>query len=77
MMCVTVWMCKNLGNDLPIGHAFDVRTLLSLIELAKLKEPQGFVSLHGPLNDREVLSGEMSYNEAVDMIMDKFSIDRS
>ena len=47
------------GQDLPIGVARDTPTLLSLIELARLKGAIG-LSLHGTLPCGTQISGEMS-----------------
>ena len=66
-MRVTVYMIGN-GPDLPVGTAVDIVTLLSLIELASLKERTG-VSLHGQMPDGQVVSGEMSLRAANELAM--------
>lgn len=63
MYRVKVYAIMN-GNDLPFGTAFDAPTLLSLIELAKLKGAIG-VSLHS-----QTISGEMSFNDAEKLCLD-------
>lgn len=51
------------GADMPIGVAHDSPTLLSLIEMARLRNHTG-VSLHGLLPDGQVVSGEMNLYDA-------------
>ena len=68
-MNVVVYMICLMSRDLPIGTAHDNATLLSLVELARLKKAEG-VSLHGNLLNGQTVSGEMSFNQATDLILD-------
>lgn len=68
-MHVHVYMIAT-GGDLPIGTAINGITLISLIELAKLKGASG-VSLHGPLETGSIVSGEMSINDAFRLAQDQ------
>lgn len=52
------------NHDLWMGTATDNTTLLSLIELAKIKFPPLGVSLHGTLQNGVTISGEMSHDDA-------------
>ena len=68
-MNVSVYMILS-GRDLFIGTATNRCTLLSLIELAKLKDSHG-VSLHGMMETGRVVSGEMSCRDANELAMDE------
>jgi hypothetical protein len=57
------------GGDLPFGTAYDGPTMLSLVELAKLKGASG-VSIHAVRGFNFPYSGEKSFADAVSLVMD-------